>query len=149
MSIDQHGCCRLAQPGAHRRYAAFGLRWRSSLALPFADASGQPEPADVTVRFGEAPAHLPASTGGTPHCWEASPGTALLAVPSVARYLVRPQEIVIEPGDGSEDDIVTFLVGPAATALLQQRGVTTAPQCGQRRPAPPGRRGRRPAPSWP
>ena len=125
MSTDQHGSQSAAHSAAHRRYTAFGLRWRSSLALPFADASGQPEPSDVTVRFGEAPARLPASTGGTPHCWEATPGTALLAVPGVARYLVRRQEIVIEPGDGSEDDIVTFLVGPAATALLQLRGVTT------------------------
>lgn len=96
MSTDQH-LQSAAPSAAHRHYTAFGLRWRSSLALPFADASGQPESADVTVRFGEAPARLPASTSGTPHCWEASPGTALLAVPSVARYLVRRQEIVIEP----------------------------------------------------
>ena len=115
----------MAQRAGHHEYAAFGLRWRSSLALPFAHQSDQPKPADVTVRFGKTPAHLPTAAGGTPDCWEASPGTALLAVPDVARYLVRRQEIVIEPGGGSEDDIVTFLVGPVATALLQLRGVAT------------------------
>lgn len=51
---------------------------------------------------------------------------ALLSVFGVARYLVQPGEIVVEPAGGSEDDVVTFLVGPAATALLQQRGVATS-----------------------
>ena len=115
----------MAQRAGHHEYAAFGLLWRSSLALPFAHRSGQPKPADVTVRVGKTPAHLPSAASGTPDCWEASPGTALLAVPDVARYLVRRQEIVIEPGGGSEDDIVTFLVGPVAIALLQLRGVAT------------------------
>ena len=115
----------MAQRASHRHYAAFGLLWRSSLALPFAHRSGQPKPADVTVRVGKTPAHLPSAASGTPDCWEASPGTALLAVPDVARYLVRRREIVIEPGGGSGDDIVTFLVGPVAIALLQLRGVAT------------------------
>lgn len=108
-------------------YTAFGLRWQSSLPLPF--AGQQVESPDVTVRFGQVPAHLPGAVGHVghplPHCWGARPGMALLSVVGVARYLVQPGEIVVEPAGGSEDDILTFLVGPAATALLQQRGVAT------------------------
>ena len=105
-----------------RTYTAFGLRWLSSPPLPF--AGQQVDSPDVTVRFGQAPAHLPGAVGHPlPHCWEARPGIALLSVFGVARYLVQPREIVVEPAGGSEDDILTFLVGPAATALLQQRGV--------------------------
>ena len=110
---------------------AFGLRWRSALALPFADLQADerslcpPKALDVTVRFGETPAHLADAAGGTPVCWEAAPGAALLAVPDVARYLVREREIVVELDGGREEDVVTFLAGPAATALLQLRGVAT------------------------
>ena len=77
------------------------------------------------MRFGETPTHLADAAGVAPICWQAAPGAALLAVPGVARYLVRAREIVVEPDGGGEDDIVTFLVGPAATALLQLRGVAT------------------------
>ena len=110
---------------------AFGLRWRSALVLPFADLQADerslcpPKALDVTVRFGETPAHLADAAGGTPVCWEAAPGAALLAVPDVARYLVREREIVVELDGGREEDVVTFLAGPAATALLQLRGVAT------------------------
>ena len=109
----------------------FGSRWRSALALPFADLQANeqslypPGAPEVTVRFGKTPAHLPNAASGTPVCWEAAPGAALLTVPGVARYLAREREIVIEPDGGSDDDIVAFLVGPAATALLQLRGVAT------------------------
>ena len=105
-----------------RTYTAFGLRWQSSLPLPF--AGQQVDSPDVTVRFGQA-RRICRGLSGTPlpHCWEARPGMALLSVFGVAGYLVQPGEIVVEPAGGSDDDIVTFLVGPAATALLQQRGV--------------------------
>ena len=76
-------------------YDAFGLRWRSSIALPFAERSSDGRP-DVTVRFGGTPAHLPAARGNAPHAWEAEPGAALLRVADVARYLVTPREIVID-----------------------------------------------------
>ena len=103
-------------------YDAFGLRWGSSLALPFAERDGTGRP-DVTVRFGGTPASLPAAHGNAPHAWEAEPGGALLHVADVARYLVTPCEIVIDRRGGSAEDIAVFLVGPAVGALLLQRGV--------------------------
>ena len=101
-------------------YDAYGLRWGSSLALPFAERSGGRP--DVTVRFGGTPAHLPAARGNAPHAWEAEPGAALLRVADVARYLVTPREIVIDRRGGDAEDIAAFLVGPVAGALLLQRG---------------------------
>ncbi len=102
-------------------YDAYGLRWRSSIALPFAGRSSDGRP-DVTVRFGGTPAHLPAARGNAPHAWEAEPGAALLRVADVARYLVTPREIVIDRRGGDAEDIAVFLVGPVAGALLLQRG---------------------------
>ena len=106
-------------------YVAFGLCWRSSIALPFAAAQGRARRPDVTVRLGETPARLPAALGSTPHAWEAEPGAALLHVAHVARYLVTAREIVIDPRGGNAEDVTTFLVGPVLVALLQQRGVVT------------------------
>ena len=107
-----------------RTYTAFGMWWQSSLPLPF--AGQQAELPDVTVHLGQTPTHLPghpSQARRTAHLWEARPGMALLSVPGVARYFVQPSEIVVEPTGGSDDDMVAFLVGPAATALLQQRGM--------------------------
>ena len=111
---------------AARSYAAFGLLWRSAIELPFAAPQGpaQRRHPDVTVRLGETPARLAGAACGTPHCWDACPGQALLRVPGIARYLATPAEVVVEPCGGSEDDVVTFLIGPVLTALLQLHGMT-------------------------
>ena len=112
---------------AAHSYAAFGLRWHSIIELPFAAPQGPPprEVLDVTVRFGNTPARLSGAVRGTPRCWNARPGVALLRVPGIARYLATPEEVVVQPCGGCEDDIVTFLIGPVVTALLQLRGVMT------------------------
>ena len=112
---------------AAHSYAAFGLRWRSVIELPFAVPQGPAplgETADVAVRLGETPARLSRAARGTPHCWDARPGQALLRVPGIARYLVTPAEVVVEPHGGSADDLATFLIGPVLTALLQLHGMT-------------------------
>ena len=106
-------------------YVAYRLRWRSSVALPFAASPGPAGEPDVTVRPGETPENLPGAVRGTPHVFEAAPGAALLHVAGVARYFVTPREIVVEPRGGGDEDVVTFLVGPALAALLQMRGVLT------------------------
>ena len=106
-------------------YVAYRLRWRSSVTLPFAASPGPAGEPDVTVRPGETPESLPGAARGTPHVFEAAPGAALLHVAGVARYFVTPREIVVEPRGGSDEDVVTFLVGPALAALLQMRGVLT------------------------
>ena len=111
---------------AARSYAAFGLLWRSAIELPFAAPQGAAlrRNPDVTVRVGETPACLPGAAGGTPHCWQARAGQALLRVPGIARYLATPAEVVVEPRGGSEADVLTFLIGPVLTALLQLHGMT-------------------------
>ena len=105
-------------------YAAYGLRWRSSIALPFAVVHS-PQGADVAVRLGATPSHLSQRRGGTPHAFEAAPDIVLLRVAGVARYLISPSEIVIDPQGGGEEDIGAFLIGPALAALLQMRGIVT------------------------
>ena len=106
-------------------YVAFGLRWRSSVVLPFAAAPDAAEEPDVTVRLGATPSRLPGAAGHVPHVWDALPGAALLRVADVARYLVTPREIVIEPCGGSDEDVAAFLARSVVTALLQMRGVVT------------------------
>ena len=115
----------MGESTAELDYAAFGLRWRSSVTLPFATSRGPAGEPDVTVRPGETPARLPGAARGTPHVFEAVPGAALLHVADVARYFVTSREIVIEPRGGCDEDVVTFLVGPVVAALLQMRGVLT------------------------
>lgn len=106
-------------------YAAYGLRWRSSIVLPFPAAPGPAKSPDVAVRLGATPQRLPRHFGGTPHAFDAAPGTALLRVAGVSRYFISPSEIVVDPQGGGEEDIVVFLMGPALAALLQMRRVVT------------------------
>ena len=108
-------------------YTAYGLHVRSPFPLPFfAPRSGLPhrEP-DVTIRIGAAPASLPAPADRH-GLWESAPGTFLLDVPGVARYLVTDgRGILVEPHGGSDREVGVFLTGPVFAALLQQRGVVT------------------------
>ena len=76
------------------------------------------------MRLGETPARLAGAAAGTPDCWDAHSGQALLRLPGIARYLVTRREVVVEPRGGSEDDVATFLIGPVLAALLQLRGMT-------------------------
>ena len=85
-------------------YTAYGLRVRSALPLPIAflpvrpedgERGSQDEP-DVTVRLGEAPATLPGpARAGVRGVWEAVPGTFVLNVDGVARYLVHDGAVSI------------------------------------------------------
>lgn len=107
----------------HRNYAAFGLAWRSCMALPFrAAGAGRP---DVVVRFGEVPASLPPPAKGS-GLWQAAPGAFLLRVAGLAHFYVRNgREILIAADGGDDRAIVACLTGPVVAALLQQRQVAT------------------------
>ena len=110
-------------------YLAYGLRIRSSIALPLRAAPSPDEEhsadADVTVRIGATPARL-RNPVGKRHRWEAAPGVFLATVDDEARYLVAGgRDIVVEPLGGSERAMGASLVGPPLAALLQQRGLTT------------------------
>ena len=106
----------------HRSYAAFGLAWRSCVALPFrSGGGGQP---DVVIRFGEVPSSLPPAVGHAP--WQAAPGAFLLRFEGVAHFYVRNgREILIAADGGDERAISACLIGPVLAALLQQREVAT------------------------
>lgn len=109
-----------------RDYAAYGLRIRSALRLPFpawAGPSGAEAPVDVCL--GATPASLGAGAQRR-RGWQAMPGRYLMDAPSIARYLVADGcRIVVEPQGGSQADVDSLLVGPVLAAVLQQRGVTT------------------------
>lgn len=109
-----------------RDYAAYGLRIRSALSLPFPAWAGSCGPeVPVEVRLGTTPASLGAGAQ-TRRGWQAMPGRYLMDAPSIARYLVADGcRIVVELRGGSQADVDSLLMGPVLAAVLQQRGVTT------------------------
>lgn len=112
-----------AVPAQHC-YAAFGLVFRSSFALPFAAPSGE-RPFDVVIREGRAPAALAAPV--VDHgIWQADANAFLLHAAGVARFLVRcGWDVVVAPRGGSAAAIGAVLNVPVMAALLQQRGLVT------------------------
>ena len=115
-------------------YVAYGLRIRSSIALPLRTApepdGGRPAGADVTVRIGATPVRLPNPVAGRRRpenlAWETAPGAFLMTVDDEARYLVTDgRDVVVEPLGGSERKMGACLIGPPLAALLQQRGLAT------------------------
>ena len=107
-----------------RDYAAYGLRFRSEIAVPFAACSAEGEP-DVTVRLGAVPEALEAPRDRQ-GWWESAPGMFLLKVDGVARYLVTAgRDVVVEPAGGDESSVTTFLLGSVMAACLQQRSIVT------------------------
>lgn len=106
-------------------YAAYGLRFRSEVALPHFGAAEPGEP-DVIIRRGAVPGALPKPRRTARH-WEAAPGDFLLRVGDKLRYRVTAgREVVVEMLDGVGDELAAaYLMGSACTALLQQRGLLT------------------------
>ena len=109
---------------AMREYAAYGLRIRSSLPLPFPAWVGPSRVVPVEVCLGPTPASLPAGAEKR-YGWQAMPGRYLMTG-KVARFLVADGcRIVVEPRGGSRVDLDSLLIGPVLAAVLQQRGITT------------------------
>ena len=108
-----------------RDYRAYGVWVRSPIALPFTPAASPIVEPDVTIRIGATPETLPAPASKH-RLWQAAPGTFLMDVHDVARYLVTDgRDILVESRGGSDQDVSIFLTGSVFAALLQQRGVTT------------------------
>lgn len=104
------------------RYHAFGIALQSALPLPEVREAAGDTPADVTIRFGDAP--RPASLDGSDApC--ISPHGVWFQIDGIARFLVRGgDEIVIERiGDAGDGAIRAFLLGTAIGAVLLQRGM--------------------------
>ena len=100
---------------------AYGLLFRSPIALPFAPA--EPGRPDVTIRFGAVDAS-PGENAVAYGLWRACPGALVMDDPMAGRILVRGGEEIVIAGD-NPDAARVFLTGSALTALLQQRGFLT------------------------
>lgn len=115
--------CEAVAPS--RDYAAFGLRVRSPVPLPYrplAESAGEP---DVTIRWGTTPPSLDNPVGTNPKgIWQTAPGVMLFRMPASANFLVtNGNAILVQPQAGSEQEIGSALVGSPFGALLQQRGL--------------------------
>ena len=103
-------------------YAAYGLRVRSALALPFLPAAADGCRPDVEVVFGETPPALPVPWLRRHRPWQAVPGSFLFTVPEVARYFATTARVVIERADADDSTIAGFVAKQVLSAVLQQRG---------------------------
>jgi hypothetical protein len=103
-------------------YSVYGLNVASSIPLPELSAGGGKP--DVTIRYGPVPTSLQGAIE-TGSFYQAAPGSFLLLVDEVARYLVTDgKQIVIQREPGAVDEeIALFLLGCAFAPLLQQRGL--------------------------
>lgn len=103
---------------------AFGLAFRSSLALPeLNEGSADTRFPEVRVEWGEVPAELP-----VPHrtrsFYQAGERELVLNIPQLARYHVRPDCITIAPEAGADlASIRLCLFGTAVGALLHLHGI--------------------------
>lgn len=104
------------------KHLLFGLSW--SLPFPTPELPTTEKSAQVNVVFGKF-------DDSTIHwkligvCYKAAPGAYFLAVPGVARFLVRDgNSIVIDAlADIQIRELEHFLYNPVAGALLMQRGI--------------------------
>ena len=104
-------------------FTAYGLEIESQFPLPELLPGTNRHP-DIAIRYGDVPLSLP-DPAAKGVAWEAQPGTLLLRVHGVARFLVRDgRDIVIERSPNSRDeDVNAFLLGSALGAVLHQRGM--------------------------
>lgn len=105
-------------------YAAYGMRLRSALPLPFPPATPVGG-VDVEVVFGKTPAALPAPWRARHFPWQAVPGAFLFTAPKVARYLATGARVLVERCGGSDAAIAGFFAKQVLSAVLQQRCATT------------------------
>lgn len=107
-------------------YRAFGLNIQSELpeTKEFGMANSSSEIPDAIIRFGSVPPEL-INPQYNDIFISASPGTFLLKIKGVARYLIcNGSEIIIEKEPSAkEGDVATFAFGSALGVLLYQRNV--------------------------
>lgn len=109
----------VSESGAPARYELFGLLFESAVELRGVPASHRADAADIIVRLGAIQDAAATSEG-----YVLTEGGAVLNVSGVGRYLVRPDEIIVEPAAGaSERNVRLYLLGSAMGALLHLRGL--------------------------
>lgn len=101
-------------------YVLFGLRLRSSIALPELSAATPGPAPDIVIDHGDVPGEVEAD--GRPHPVE---GGAVLAFEGVARYAITGgSRIIVQPEPGADErNVRLFLLGSAMGMLLHQRGL--------------------------
>lgn len=106
------------------RYLAFGLRWRSDIALPELRTAPDTQGVDVDVRLGPVPPLAEPFTR-VEEVAQVSSRAFVLDMAGVARFgLFDGSKIVVEPYDeASPADIRAHLLGSITGALLLQRGL--------------------------
>jgi hypothetical protein len=102
-------------------YTVFGLEVSSEMPIPeLVESQGEP---DVTVRLGKVDRRRPETATAGKQFW-ATTDEACVFEDQVAAFSVRGgSEITVEPAPGAGERIVrSYLLGPAFSALLYQRG---------------------------
>lgn len=107
------------------QYRLHGLRIASQLALPPLLACDDPchdEAVDVKILF-EHVEDLPSDAASRFRNWTASPGHMVITALGSARFAITGgSTIAIDAFEGAQaDDLVSFTLGSAMSALLQQR----------------------------
>lgn len=129
--VDQDERTRLSGSGRNARkavsrppyrYRAYGLAFRSDLALPELEPD-EAEAPDVTVRLGSIDRPMPAPPAGTR--FEFGPQDQYLAWLMVGRFLIRNGgEIIVDPVAEAAEALVRMpLLGPVMAVLLHLRGM--------------------------
>jgi hypothetical protein len=106
-------------------YRLHGLSIASQLELPPLPACDEPshdEAVDVTILF-EPVEDLPSDAASRFRNWTAAPGHMVITALGSARFAITGgNRIAIDTFDGAlADDLVSFTLGSAMSALLQQR----------------------------
>lgn len=107
-------------------YQLYGLTIQSDLLLPellYSESLTNTQP-DVQIYAGTVPAEGLTEGKDLGIFLQTTPEQLWLAVPGVARFLIRyGREIIYEPLDGADDDSIrVFMLGSCMGALLFQRG---------------------------
>lgn len=102
-------------------YSLHGLTLDSELELPQLRAA-DPRQADVTIEFGQVDA-LPPDEASQFRNWSARPGEMVITALGSARFRVTGgNRITIDPlPTATPADLISFTLGSAMSALLQQR----------------------------
>jgi len=105
-------------------YAAFGLGIHSELPLPeLVESDAKPE---VIVRLGEVDRRRPEAATAGQQFWATEDDCCVFEEAVATFRIQRGREITVEPAPGVGDRILrSYLLGPAMTSLLYQRGKLT------------------------
>lgn len=109
--------------GTGHDHVAFGLRVRSCLPLPELLPGVATDSPDLEIVYGEVPANLDGVLKRGVR-YQAARDRLLLIVDGIARFLIEcgRRVTIARATAAADDDVRVFLLGPALSAALHQRG---------------------------